>query len=116
MQFPTDDEQAFGDTWTSPASGKLKQELQVEESDTQPPASRPVEGASVTCPSETEPESLVGFPPPPLSFVGVAESWVPASVGGWTLVVLLLHATMAPVAPRSVRPTAARRNIIEGFI
>jgi hypothetical protein len=79
MQFPTTDEQAFGETWTSPASGKLKQELQNEESDTQPPASRPgddgasEEGASATCPSEPEPES-VGFVPPPSFLGGVDES------------------------------------------
>jgi hypothetical protein len=76
MQFPTADEQAFGDTWTSPPSGKPKQELQTEESETQPPASRPVEGASlVTGASEPEPESPVGFvPPPSFVFVGVVES------------------------------------------
>jgi hypothetical protein len=78
MQFPTAEEQAFGDTWTSPPSGKLKQELQTEESDTQPPASSPgpgEEGESVTCTSAPEPESVVGFVPlPPSFFVEVDES------------------------------------------
>ena len=78
MQFPTAEEQAFGDSWTSPASGKLKQELQTEESETQPPASSPgagEDGESATCPSEPEPESVAGLVPlPPSFFVEVDES------------------------------------------
>src|SRR5580700_3085775 len=120
MQFPTAEEQAFGDSWTSPPSGKLKQELQTDESDTQPPASRPGDGASATCTSEPSvPESVVGFVPPPPSFFGGVFESPPPSVpwaGGPGLVVLLLQASMAPVVPRSVRPTAAKRRIIEGFI
>jgi hypothetical protein len=77
MQFPTADEQAFGDTWTSPPSGKLSEELQREESDTGPPSASGDDAPSVTFASEPESVGLL----PPSFFVVVVES-LPASVGG----------------------------------